>query len=139
MQEDKQKLLFPRYTFILVSRDDLPLAEIVSRHRSKQGQENALKGPLIHLDLHHPPCGLFNSNRAFYAAGQIAQTLLVALQMKLLPKEARGHGIRTIIRDLVRVAGKLICHARKWKLLFAKSALRLHWLAHAADCLTSFG
>lgn len=138
-QEDRQELLFPRYTFILVSRDNLPLAEIVKRHRGKQGHENALKGPLIHLDLHHPPCGVFNANRAFYAAGQIAQILLVALQMKLLPAEARRHGIRTIIRDLVRVAGKLIYHARKWKLLFSKAALKLHWLAHAADCLTSSG
>jgi hypothetical protein len=136
-QEDNQKLLFPRYTFILVSRDDLALAEIVRRHRGKQGQENALKGPLIHLDLHHPPCGVFNANRAFYAAGQIAQILLVALQMKLLPVEARRHGIRTIIRDLVRVAGKLIYHARKWKLLFSKSALKLHWLSYAVDCLIS--
>jgi hypothetical protein len=139
MYEDKQKLLLPRYTFILVSRDDLPLAEVVKRHRGKQGQENALKGPLIHLDLHHPPCGTFNANRAFYCAGQIAQILLVALQMNLLPKEARKHNIRTIIRDLVRVAGKLVRHARKWKLLFAKSALRLHWLSHAADCLAASG
>lgn len=139
MQEDKQKLLFPRYTFILVSRNDIGLAELVKRHRGKQGQENALKGPLIHLDLHHPPCGQFNANRAFYTAGQIAQVLLVALQMKLLPKEARSHGIRTIIRDLIRVAGKLVYHARKWKLLFAKSALRLYWLSHAADCLVSSG
>ncbi len=139
MQQDKQKLLFPRYTFILVSRDDLPLAEVVRRHRGKQGQENALKGPLIHLDLHHPPCGVFNANRAFYAVGQIAQILLVALQMKLLPFDARKHGIRTIIRDLVRVAGKLVYHARKWKLLFAKSALRLHWLSYAADRLVLTG
>jgi len=71
-QEDKQKLLFPRYTFIPVSRNDLPLAEIVKRHRGKQGQENAFKGPLLHLDLHHPPGGVFNANRAFYAAGQRA-------------------------------------------------------------------
>jgi hypothetical protein len=137
--EDNQKLLLPRFTFILVSRVDLSLGEIVRRHRGKQGQENALKGPLIHLDLHHPPCGSFNANRAFYAAGQIAQNLLVSVQMELLPKEARKHGIRTIIRDLVRVPGKLVRHARKWKLLFAKSALRLHWLAHAADCLAAFG
>jgi hypothetical protein len=139
MYQGTQKLLYPRYTFILVSRNDLPLAEVVKRHRGKQGQENALKGPLIHLDLHHPPCGSFNANRAFYSAGQIAQILLVALQMKLLPHEARVHGIRTIIRDFVRVAGKLVRHARKWKLLFAKSALKLHWLSHAADCLISSG
>lgn len=139
MYDGNQRLLYPRYTFILVSRVDLSLAELVKRHRGKQGQENALKGPLIHLDLHHPPCGSFNANRAFYTAGQVAQNLLVALQMNLLPKEARRHGIRTIIRDLVRVPGKLVRHARKWKLLFAKSALKLHWLSHAADCLAVSG
>lgn len=139
MYEGEQRLLYPRYTFILVSRVDLSLKELVRRHRGKQGQENALKGPLIHLDLHHPPCSSFNANRAFYTAGQIAQNLLVALQMNLLPMEARRHGIRTIIRDLVKVPGKLVRHARKWKLLFAKSALKLHWLSHAADCLAASG
>lgn len=133
--EGKQKLLWPRYTYILVSDDRLDLAELVRRHRGKQGQENAFKGPLIHLDLHHPPCQSFAANRAFYIAGQIAQMLLVAVQYHLLPPEARTHGIRTIIRDLVRTAGKLVRHARRWKLLFAKSALKLPWLAHAADRL----
>lgn len=137
--EGNQRLLYPRYTFILVGRVDVSLRELVKRHRGKQGQENALKGPLIHLDLHHPPCGSFNANRAFYTAGQIAQNLLIALQMNLLPIEARKHGIRTIIRDLIRVPGKLVRHARKWKLLFAKSALKLHWLSYAADCLAASG
>jgi len=35
----------------LVSRDDLDAAELVRRHRSKQGHENAFKGPLINIDL----------------------------------------------------------------------------------------
>ena len=38
--EDGQRLLVPHYGFILVSRDDMPLAELVRRHRAKQGQEN---------------------------------------------------------------------------------------------------
>lgn len=128
-----QKLLTPRYTFILVSRDDLPLEELVKRHRGKQGQENALKGPLIDLDLHHPPSSRFNANRAFYIAGQIAQMLLCAVQFKLLPEKAREHAIRTIIRDLVRTAAKLVRHAHRLKLLFAKTSLKLDWIAYAAD------
>jgi len=131
--DGRQKRLFPTYVYILLSRDDLPLKELARRHRGKQGQENAFKGPLIHLDLHHPPCRRFNANRAFYTAGQIAQLLLLAVQYQLLPEDARKHGIRTIIRDLVRTAGKLVRHARKWKLLFAKSSLKLEWIAHAAD------
>jgi len=130
-----QRLLTPRYIFILVSREDLPLKELVKRHRGKQGQENALKGPLIDLDLHHPPCSRFNANRAFYIAGQIAQLLLCGVQFKLLPEKAREHGIRTIIRDLVRTAAKLVCHARRIMLRFAKTSLKLDWIAHAADRL----
>lgn len=130
-----QKRLKPRYTFILVSRADLSLEELVKRHRGKQGQENALKGPLIDLDLHHPPCSRFNANRAFYIAGQIAQMLLCAVQFKLLPEKAREHGIRTIIRDLVRTAAKLVRHARRIMLRFAKTSLKLDWIAHAADQL----
>ena len=80
-----QSLLLPVYTVILVSRGDLPLDELVRRHRGKQGQENAFKGPLIDLDLHHPPCRKFRANQAFYICGQLAQ---------MLPARARRHGLR---------------------------------------------
>jgi hypothetical protein len=133
--EGVQRLLVPRLSFILVSRTDLPIRELILRHRGKMGQENAQKGPLIDLDLHHPPCSRFEANRAFYTAGQIAQILLVATQFRLLPESARGHGLRTIIRDLIRLAGRLVRHARRWTLRLAKTALRLDWLIHAADRL----
>lgn len=135
--DGRQKLLTPGLTFILTSRDDLPLEEIIRRHRGKCGQENAQKGPLIDLDLHHPPCHRFDSNRAFYLLGQLAQNLLIAIQYGLLPKEARRHGIRTVIRELVRVAGRLVRHGRKWVMRFAKTSLRLEWIACAADRLDS--
>ena len=63
--ENGQRLLIPRHTVILVSRDDLPLKELVRRHRGKQGQENAFKGPLRDMDLHHPPCGATAPTRRF--------------------------------------------------------------------------
>lgn len=133
--DGEQKLLTPRHTFILTNRTDLPLAEVIKRHRGKQGQENAQKGPLIDLDLHHPPCRRYQANRAFYTAGQIAQILLCAVQYHLLPVSARKHGIRTIIRDMIRTAGKLVRHSRRWVIRFSKAALRLDWIAHAADQL----
>jgi hypothetical protein len=130
-----QRRLTPRHIFILVSRTDLSLHELVRRHREKQGQENAQKGPLIDLDLHHPPCQKLDANRAFYTCGQLAQILLIATQYQLLPKAARRHGLRTLIRDLVRTAARLVRHGRKLVLKFAKTALRLDWLIHAADRL----
>jgi hypothetical protein len=130
-----QRRLTPRYIFILVSRTDLPLGELVRRHREKQGQENAQKGPLIDLDLHHPPCQKLDANRAFYTCGQLAQILLIAAQYQLLPPEARRHGLRTLIRDLVRTAARLVRHGRRLVLKFAKGATRLDWLIQAADRL----
>lgn len=135
--EHGQRLLFPRYHFVLTNRTDLTAQEVIKRHRGKQGQENAQKGPLIDLDLHHPPCKRYEANRAFYTAGQIAQILLCAVQYRLLPEQARQHGIRPIIRDLIRTAGKLTRHARRWCLRFSKSALRLDWIAYAAERLES--
>lgn len=130
-----QRRIRPKHIFILVSRADLAIGELVRRHRAKQGQENAQKGPLIDLDLHHPPCWRYQANRAFYTAAQISQLLLCAVQYGLLPESARSHGIRTIIRDLIRVPGRLVRHSRRWILRFAKSSLRLDWLAFAADRL----
>ncbi len=127
-----QGRLQPAYTVILVSRDDLPLAELVRRHRQKQGQENAFKGPLIDLDLHHPPCRSFHANQAYYLCGQLAQLLLRMIQYRLLPAKARNHGIRPIIRHLIRTAARLVRNARRWRLDFPKTAFRLDWLYHAS-------
>ena len=112
--------------------------ELAHCHRGKQGQENAFKGPLLLLDLHHPPGHAFHANRAFYTAGRSAQMLLVGVQYHLLPTAARKRGLRPIIRDLIRCAGRLARHARGASLLFSKSALRLDWLGHAADRMEAF-
>lgn len=126
--DGEQWLLEPKYCVILVSRTDLSLKELVRRHREKQGQENAQKGPLIDLDLHHPPCRKFHANQAFYACGQIAQILLRALQYKALPKAERKHGIRPLIRKIVRSVGRLTYSGRKWTLNFVKTTVALDWL-----------
>ncbi len=132
LYDGAQRRLTPAYTIILVSRDDLELKELVCRHRGKQGQENAFKGPLIDLDLHHPPCRKFHANQAFYVCGQIAQLLLRAVQYRLLPVTARRHGLRPLIRYLMRSVARLVCTGRRWRLDFAKTNYRLDWLVYAA-------
>ena len=61
--DDGQRALFPGHTVIVTSDDALPGAEVVRRHRSKQGCENGFKGPLIEMDLHHPPTSSFEGNQ----------------------------------------------------------------------------
>lgn len=94
--------------------------------------ENAFKGPLVDLDLHHPPCRRFRANQAFHACGQLAQLLLRAVQYRLLPKAARRHGLRPLIRHLVRTVARLVRSGRRWRLDFARTNFRLDWLYHAA-------
>ena len=95
----------------------------------------AQKGPLTDLELHRPPCKKFHANQAFYACGQIAQILLRALQYKALPKTERKHGIRPLIRKIVRSVGRLTCSGRKWTLHFVKTTVALEWLWQASKRL----
>lgn len=126
-----QRRLLPAYSFILVSRDDLPVGELVARHRAKQGQENAFKGPLRDLNLHHPPCKSYAANQAYYLCGQIAQLLLRGVQYQMLPAEARQHGLGPLIRQVVGTVARLVRSGRRRQLQFGRCNLRLDWLEHA--------
>ena len=130
-RDGEQELLQPAYTVILVSRDDLRVGELVRRHRAKQGQENAFKGPLTELGLHHPPCKSYQANQAYYWYGQIAQLLLLMLQYQVLPEKAREHGLGPPIRHFVCSVGRLQKRGRGPKLLFGKCNYHLEWLLRA--------
>ena len=70
--EEGQRLLLPHYSLILISRDDLPLADLVGRHRAKPGPQSACKGPPRELNLDRPPCkfrALNQSNLPVRAVG----------------------------------------------------------------------
>ena len=125
-RDGEQELLQPAYTVILVSRDDLRVGELVRRHRAKQGQENAFKGPLTELGLHHPPCQSYAANQAFYSCGQIEQLLM--LQYQVLPEQAREHGLGPLIRHFVCSVGQMQKRGRNRKLLFGKCNYRMGWL-----------
>jgi len=57
---------------------------------------------------------------------------LRAVQYRLLPVKARGHGLRTLIRYLIRTVARLVSSGRRWRLDFAKTNYRLDWLLYAA-------
>ena len=71
--------------------------------------------PLLHLatmgplrDLDHLPRRKLLTNKTFHACGQIAQMLMRSVQFDLLPKEARKHRLRSLIRRFIRTAARLI-------------------------------
>lgn len=133
--ENNQALLDERYSVIAVSRTDVSAKELVHRHRAKQGQENALKGPLIEMGLHHPPCRGLIANQVFYTFGQIAQVIVMALKYQTLPTDAHECGLGRLVKWLIAVAGKFTYSGRQVKLWFAKSNFKLAWLASCSNKL----
>ena len=65
------------YTVIPVLTNQSPISEAMPRYRGKQGQENAFKGPLIDLDLHHPPCSIIAENQAYTCIALLLHVLRV--------------------------------------------------------------
>ena len=58
--------------------------------------------------------------------------LLRTVQFNQLPKPARKHGLRPLIRHFIRTVTHLVRAAGRWRLDFAKSNPRLDWLYSAA-------
>ena len=135
VKEGRQPLLYPVYTVILVSTDRLPISEAVCRHRGKQGQENAFKGPLIDLDLHHPPCSSFAANQAYYLCGLLAQGLLRGLQYWLMPYDEWRRSLRTIIKRVVQHPAMLTSSSRRLRLAFGKNLRSKYkkWMLEVMD------
>ncbi len=106
---------------IPVSRDRLPLAELVRRHRGQQGQEPVFQGPLTDLGLQPPPCHSPATQQGFHLDAGIAQQLL---PHQVLPSAARQHGLRPLTQ---------YCVCSALRLLFSRGNLRLDWLPHAAS------
>ena len=128
---DGERSLFPRYIVIATSNHKVPMAKVVKRHRAKQGSENGFKGPLIEMDLHHPPTSKFHGNQLYYTCGLIAQQLLIATQFEMLPEDARSHGLRPLIRHVVRSVAKLTRSGGRHQLAFGKGNLKFDWLVKA--------
>ena len=79
------------------------------RRRGKQGHENAFKGPLRDLDLHHPPCRGLLANRLFLrlrpagADAAARRAVPPAAQVRPPPRAAPPH---PTLRPHGRLAGE---------------------------------
>ena len=76
------------------------------------------------MDLHRPPCRGYRANQAFHAYGQMAHLLRRTVQFRLLPESARRHGIRPLVRHVMRTVTRLVRGGRRLSLLFASCCLR---------------
>ena len=58
----------------------------------------------------------------------MAHLLLRAVQYRLLPEAARRHGIRPLVRHVMRTAARLVTSGCRRSLLFASCCFRRDWL-----------
>ena len=91
VREGGQGQLFPAYTVILVSRDDLPVDELVRR---QAGPRERVQGAADRSGPASSAVPAVPANQAFYVCSKLAQLLLCAGQYGRLLVAARAHGLR---------------------------------------------
>lgn len=86
--------------------------QVVKLHQGRGGMEKKI-GELKHqINLSHLPCGQFNANCLYFTIGLLAYNLLQLLKLIGLPEEYHNKTVRTLRYQLLKLAGKLVYHAR---------------------------
>jgi len=112
----KQYDLFLEYRYWIVatnlSKEEYDKEAIIKLHAARGGMERRI-GELKHqLNLDKVPCGQFEANCLYFTVGLLAYNLLQMLKLLGLPEEYHAKSVRTLRYQLLKLAGKVIYHAR---------------------------
>ncbi len=112
----KQIDLFSNYRYWIVAtnmkEEDYDNYQIIKLHQGRGSMEKKI-GELKHqINLNHLPMGQFNSNCLYFTVGLLAYNLLQLLKLVGLPEEYHNKTVRTLRYQLLKLAGKLVLHAR---------------------------
>lgn len=112
----KQIDLFSNYRYWIIGtnlkEDDYDNYQIIKLHQGRGSMEKKI-GELKHqINLNHLPMGQFNSNCLYFTVGLLAYNLLQLLKLISLPEEYHNKTVRTLRYQLLKLAGKLVLHAR---------------------------
>lgn len=112
----KQIDLFSNYRYWIVAtnlkEEDYDNYQIIKLHQGRGSMEKKI-GELKHqINLNHLPMGQFNSNCLYFTVGLLAYNLLQLLKLVGLPEEYHHKTVKTLRYQLLKLAGKLVLHAR---------------------------
>ncbi len=112
----KQIDLFTDYRYWIVAtnlkEEDYDNYQIIKLHQGRGSMEKKI-GELKHqINLNHLPMGQFNSNCLYFTIGLLAYNLLQLLKLVGLPEEYHNKTVKTLRYQLLKLAGKLVSHAR---------------------------
>jgi len=119
--------LFDRYGFIACDDTQSDAALVGERHHLKGEKEQLFSEVLTGLDLHRPPCSALIANQIYYLIAALAYDLMVAIKLLDLSDECQGWRIKTLMKKLVLLPGRLSQRARQWVAQVLVPGAWLNW------------
>jgi hypothetical protein len=112
----KQIDLFSNYRYWIIAtnlkEEEYDNYQIIKLHQGRGSMEKKI-GELKHqINLNHLPCGQFNANMLYLTVGLLAYNLLQLLKLIGLPEEYHSKTVKSLRYQLLKLAGKLVLHAR---------------------------
>lgn len=106
--------LFDTYGFIACDEGQSDAALVGQRHHLKGEKEQLFSEVLNGLDLHRPPCSALIANQIYYLIAALAYDLMVAIKLLDLNDDCQGWRIKTLMKKLVILPGRLSQRSRQW-------------------------
>jgi hypothetical protein len=106
--------LFDTFGFIACDERQTDAARVGERHHLKGEKEQLFREVLSGLDLHRPPCSALLANQIYYLIAALAYDLMVAIKLLDLPDDCQGWRIKTLMKKLVFLPGRLRQRSRQW-------------------------
>lgn len=106
--------LFDRYGFIACDDAQTDAALVGQRHHLKGEKEQLFSEVLNGLDLHRPPCSALRANQIYYLIAALAYDLMVAIKLLDLNDDCQSWRVKTLMKKLVMLPGRLSRRARQW-------------------------
>jgi hypothetical protein len=112
----KQYDLFLNYSYWIVatnlSKEIYDSQAIIELHQGRGIMEKKIGELKNQLNLDKVPCGQFDANCLYFTVGLLAYNLLQMLKYIGLPQEDHNKSVRTLRYQLLKLAGKVVFHAR---------------------------
>jgi hypothetical protein len=119
--------LLDRYGFIACDQAQSDAVWVGERHHLKGEKEQLFSEVLNGLDLHHPPCSALIANQIYYLIAALAYDLMVAVKLLDLSDECQSWRVKTLLKKLVMLPGRLSRRARQWAVRVLVPGAWLNW------------
>jgi hypothetical protein len=106
--------LFDCYGFLACDDGQTDPVLVSQRHHLKGDKEQLFSEVLNGLDLHRPPCLALIANQIYYLIAALAYDLMVAIKLLDLNDDCQGWRVKTLMKKLVFLPGRLAWRSRQW-------------------------